>query len=179
MKAMPYGEGIKEKIALRIAEEIEQELLQKQIEEVEIYTIESMVFDKLIKYKQKNTYSIPWLRPVIGHASQRLSPNGGHYHHCMQTFGRRDAPPAQTILHERGIDHIAMDGQLVCPSGRRDNCFPRQTARMQRPLRSHETGILRVARQMVHALHRRSSELWRYAVQRLQQLLAGLPVPAC
>ena len=55
MKAMPYGEGIKEKIALRIAEEIEQELLQKQIEEVEIYTIESMVFDKLIKYKQKNT----------------------------------------------------------------------------------------------------------------------------
>lgn len=55
MKAMPYGEGIKEKIALRIAEEIEQELLQKQIEEVEIYIIESMVFDKLIKYKQKNT----------------------------------------------------------------------------------------------------------------------------
>lgn len=55
MKAMPYGEGIKEKNALRIAEEIEQELLQKQIEEVEIYTIESMVFDKLIKYKQKNT----------------------------------------------------------------------------------------------------------------------------
>ena len=55
MKAMPYGEGIKEKIALKIAEEIEQELLQKQIEEVEIYTIESMVFDKLIKYKQKNT----------------------------------------------------------------------------------------------------------------------------
>ena len=55
MKAMPYGEGIKEKIALRIAEEIEQELLQKQIEEVEIYTIESMVFNKLIKYKQKNT----------------------------------------------------------------------------------------------------------------------------
>ena len=55
MKAMPYGQGIKEKIALRIAEEIEQELLQKQIEEVEIYTIESMVFDKLIKYKQKNT----------------------------------------------------------------------------------------------------------------------------
>lgn len=55
MKAMPYGEGVKEKIALRIAEEIEQELLQKQIEEVEIYTIESMVFDKLIKYKQKNT----------------------------------------------------------------------------------------------------------------------------
>lgn len=55
MKAMPYGEGIKEKIALRIAEEIEQELLQKQVEEVEIYTIESMVFDKLIKYKQKNT----------------------------------------------------------------------------------------------------------------------------
>ena len=55
MKAMPYGEGIKEKIALKIAEEIEQELLQKQIEEVEIYTIESMVFNKLIKYKQKNT----------------------------------------------------------------------------------------------------------------------------
>lgn len=55
MKAMPYGEGIKEKIALRIAKEIEQELLQKQIEEVEIYIIESMVFDKLIKYKQKNT----------------------------------------------------------------------------------------------------------------------------
>nr|DAH11324.1 MAG TPA: anaerobic ribonucleoside triphosphate reductase [Bacteriophage sp.] len=55
MKAMPYGEGIKEKIALRIAEEVEQELLQKQIEEVEIYIIESMVFDKLIKYKQKNT----------------------------------------------------------------------------------------------------------------------------
>ena len=55
MKAMPYGEGIKEKIALRIAEEIEQELLQNQVEEVEIYTIESMVFDKLIKYKQKNT----------------------------------------------------------------------------------------------------------------------------
>lgn len=55
MKAMPYGEGIKEKIALRIAEEIEQELLQKQVGEVEIYTIESMVFDKLIKYKQKNT----------------------------------------------------------------------------------------------------------------------------
>ena len=55
MKAMPYGEGIKEKIALKIAEEIEQGLLQKQIEEVEIYTIESMVFDKLIKYKQKNT----------------------------------------------------------------------------------------------------------------------------
>ena len=45
----------KEKIALKIAEEIEQELLQKQIEEVEIYTIESMVFNKLIKYKQKNT----------------------------------------------------------------------------------------------------------------------------
>lgn len=55
IKAMPYGEGIKEKIALRIAEEIEQELLQNQVEEVEIYTIESMVFDKLIKYKQKNT----------------------------------------------------------------------------------------------------------------------------
>jgi ribonucleoside-triphosphate reductase (formate) len=55
MKAMPYGEGIKEKIALKIAEEIEQGLLQKQIEEVEIYTIESMVFDKLIKYKQTNT----------------------------------------------------------------------------------------------------------------------------
>ena len=55
MKAMPYGEGVKEKIALKIAEEIEQELLQKQIEEVEIYTIESMVFNKLIKYKQKNT----------------------------------------------------------------------------------------------------------------------------
>ena len=55
MKAMPYGEGIKEKIALRIAEEIEQELLQNQVEEVEIYTIESMVFDKLIKYKQTNT----------------------------------------------------------------------------------------------------------------------------
>ncbi len=55
IKAMPYGEGVKEKIALRIAEEIEQELLQNQVEEVEIYTIESMVFDKLIKYKQKNT----------------------------------------------------------------------------------------------------------------------------
>ncbi|MCS3025060.1 hypothetical protein NXW75_16930 [Bacteroides xylanisolvens] len=64
---------------------------------------------------------------------------------------------------------------LVCPSGRRNYGLPRQTARMQRPIRSHETGILRVDRQMVHTFRRRSSELWRYAVQRLQQLLAGLP----
>ena len=55
MKAMPYGEGIKDKIALKIAEEIEQELTENNTNEIEIYTIESMVFDKLIKYKQKNT----------------------------------------------------------------------------------------------------------------------------
>lgn len=55
MKAMPYGEGIKDRIALKIAEEIEQELTESNTNEIEIYTIESMVFDKLIKYKQKNT----------------------------------------------------------------------------------------------------------------------------
>ena len=55
MKAMPYGEGVKDKIALKIAEEIEQELIENNTNEIEIYTIESMVFDKLIKYKQKNT----------------------------------------------------------------------------------------------------------------------------
>ena len=55
MKAMPYGEGIKEYIALKIADEIEKELIEKESDEVEIYTIESMVFDKLIEYEQKNT----------------------------------------------------------------------------------------------------------------------------
>lgn len=55
MKAMPYGEGVKKEIALKIANEIKETLLNKNEEEVEIYTIESMVFDKLIKYKQRNT----------------------------------------------------------------------------------------------------------------------------
>lgn len=55
LKAMPHGEGIKERIAIKIADEIEQEFIDKNIDEIEIYTIESLVFDKLIKYKQKNT----------------------------------------------------------------------------------------------------------------------------
>lgn len=55
IKAMPFGEGIKEKIAEKISNEIETELESKKEEEIEIYNIESMVFDKLIKYKQKNT----------------------------------------------------------------------------------------------------------------------------
>ena len=53
IKAMPFGEGVKEKIAEKIANEIEEELKDKN--SVEIYKIEAMVFDKLIKYKQKNT----------------------------------------------------------------------------------------------------------------------------
>ena len=55
MSAMPYGEGIKKNIALKIADEIEKELLEKEADEIEICNIESMVFDKLIKYKQRNT----------------------------------------------------------------------------------------------------------------------------
>ena len=49
IKAMPFGEGIKEKIAEKISNEIETELKSKKEEEIEIYNIESMVFDKLIK----------------------------------------------------------------------------------------------------------------------------------
>lgn len=51
IKAMPNGNGIKKTIAEKISDEIEQELE----EEVDIYTIESMVFDKLIQHKQKLT----------------------------------------------------------------------------------------------------------------------------
>ena len=52
MKAMPNGNGIRKQVAEKIADEIEQEL---EGEEVDIYTVESMVFDKLIQHKQKLT----------------------------------------------------------------------------------------------------------------------------
>ena len=53
VKAMSCGNGIKTDVAQKIANEIENELLKEDIEEVEIYRIESMVFDKLIQHKQK------------------------------------------------------------------------------------------------------------------------------
>lgn len=55
VKAMSCGNGIKTDVAQKIANEIENELLKEDIEEVEIYRIESMVFDKLIQHKQKLT----------------------------------------------------------------------------------------------------------------------------
>lgn len=54
MKAMKLGSGIvKESIAEKISTEIEEEF--KNEESVDIYTIESLVFDKLISHKQKLT----------------------------------------------------------------------------------------------------------------------------
>lgn len=53
LKAMPYGEGVKKNIAEKISNEIEEELKDK--EELDVYSIESLVFDKLLKHKQKNT----------------------------------------------------------------------------------------------------------------------------
>ena len=54
LKAMKYGGGIaKEKIANDIANEIENELSNR--EEVKISEIESLVYNKLISKKQKNT----------------------------------------------------------------------------------------------------------------------------
>lgn len=53
MKAMPFGEGEKPTIAQKIADEIEEELSNQ--EEIEIYDIEKMVFDKLISHRQRNT----------------------------------------------------------------------------------------------------------------------------
>lgn len=54
LKAMKYGSGIvKEKIAFDIANEIENEL--SNLENIDIATIENMVFDKLISKKQRLT----------------------------------------------------------------------------------------------------------------------------
>ena len=53
IKAMPNGNGVKPQIAEKISNEIEDELQLEDI--VDIYTIESMVFDKLIQHKQKLT----------------------------------------------------------------------------------------------------------------------------
>jgi anaerobic ribonucleoside-triphosphate reductase len=54
LKAMKYGSGIvKEKIAFDIADEIENEL--SNLENIDIATIENMVFDKLISKKQRLT----------------------------------------------------------------------------------------------------------------------------
>lgn len=55
LKAMPFGEGEKPHIAKNIANDIENKLNNTGKEEVEIYDIEKMVFDELIKHKQKNT----------------------------------------------------------------------------------------------------------------------------
>ena len=55
LKAMPFGEGEKPHIAENIANDIENKLNNAGKEEVEIYDIEKMVFDELIKHKQKNT----------------------------------------------------------------------------------------------------------------------------
>lgn len=53
LKAMPNGNGVKKDIAEKIATEIEKEFSDK--DSIEISNIESKVFDKLIKYRQKNT----------------------------------------------------------------------------------------------------------------------------
>jgi len=55
IKAMKSSTGVKENIAKNIASEIEDELIIKDIEEIEIYDIEMMVFNKLITHKQKLT----------------------------------------------------------------------------------------------------------------------------
>lgn len=54
IKSMPNGNGVKKHIAETIANEIESEL-NNDDESIDIYSIESMVFDKLIKHKQKLT----------------------------------------------------------------------------------------------------------------------------
>lgn len=52
-KAMKYGSGIYEEgVADKIANDILQDLTQVGIQKVSIYTIEDMVFNKLIKYNQ-------------------------------------------------------------------------------------------------------------------------------
>ena len=53
LKAMPYGEGEKPKIAQKIADELEERF--KDEEEVSISDIESAVFNSLITHKQRNT----------------------------------------------------------------------------------------------------------------------------
>ena len=53
LKAMKTGNGVKEKIALDIAEEIYEE--NKDKEEIEISKIENLVSDELITKKQRLT----------------------------------------------------------------------------------------------------------------------------
>lgn len=60
---------------------------------------------------------------------------------------------------------------LVYPSGRRSYGLPRQTARLQRPLRTHRTGIPCGNRKMVHTLYRWTHRLWRYADKRLPKTI--------
>ena len=55
VKSMSCGNGIKLNIAQKIANEIEEELIQNEKEEINIYDIEDMVFDKLIQHKQRLT----------------------------------------------------------------------------------------------------------------------------
>jgi ribonucleoside-triphosphate reductase len=56
LKAMKNGSGIvKPQIAKNISEEIAEELEKNGIDEVDISTIEGMVFDKLISKKQRIT----------------------------------------------------------------------------------------------------------------------------
>ena len=52
---MSCGNGLKLDIAQKISNEIERELIEKNVEEVNIYEIEDMVFDKLIQHKQRLT----------------------------------------------------------------------------------------------------------------------------
>src|SRR5574344_2962559 len=55
VKSMSCGNGLKLDIAQKISNEIERELIEKNVEEVNIYEIEDMVFDKLIQHKQRLT----------------------------------------------------------------------------------------------------------------------------
>lgn len=53
--AMPFGEGVKPKIAEKIADEIEIKLLDDGSVEVDIEDIETLVYNLLINHKQRNT----------------------------------------------------------------------------------------------------------------------------
>src|SRR5574344_610437 len=55
VKSMSCGNGLKLDIAQKISNEIERELIEKNVEEVNIDEIEDMVFDKLIQHKQRLT----------------------------------------------------------------------------------------------------------------------------
>lgn len=53
LRSMPFGDGVKKRVARYIAEEIYEE--NKHKKEITVYEIEGLVFNKLIARKQKNT----------------------------------------------------------------------------------------------------------------------------